>query len=380
MTQLDSRACEIERLKQLSHALQAQLQQEQERTEFLQEEHQKALTEVEALTEKINSPSIEQAIQKMAKEHSRLQREAAAVVAVRAELDAYRLRAGTILAETRKAKETIGERITEGLAEDRRCSMERMAKVHAEWNAEKEALEAGILGREDETKSTLEQVAELEQRSKQLRRRTAIARFGRAAAAYQQDLCLRSLQQDVRRERALGLRKLAREKEELDEEITSKREILNKAVRYEELEDERERKDNKKELKTLRDELEDLEDRIESLEERMKQKDILAESAAVAPPPLEEGERVRKWAEAAGSTGSANYKGATQRLQMRAANSVDEQETKQVQFVKNTPAGWKLSPEVPKSASAPTLPSIHGALQGLQERLQGCRIPSKFAA
>merc|ERR1711924_501259 len=52
---------------------------------------------------------------------------------------------------------------------------------------------------------------------------------------------------------------------------------------------------------------EQLEDRIEAIEGRMRQEEILAKTVDLVP--QSEGDRIRKWAEAAGGAGSVNFLG-----------------------------------------------------------------------
>jgi len=353
---------EIARLKEQAGFLEAELQREQQRTRTLQAEQEQAGDEVAKLQSKHADASSASAKQAMANEQDRLECEFATVAAARSKVEALRAKAAGPLAEIRDTKEAAGRRISENNAGEQRASDARVDVVSSAWHGEKEVLDQRIVVCKTKLASLHVEVDEARCHTRQLRRRTAIARLGRAAAGWRQQLGVQELQQKARRERAVGLRKLAREGEKIENEVTCRREALNKAVRLAELQDELLRKDRKAELTCLRDELRQLEDHIESVMERMRHQEILADTVAIVP--IEEGDRIRKWAEAAGGAGSANFRGAAYRLHMRSLMPGLDGED-----VARNDAGSKLR----GASSAPSLPSLRGGLQGLDDRIQGCR-------
>lgn len=350
------------RLKEQAGFLEAELQREQQRTRVLQAEREQADEEMAKLQSKLADPSTASAKQAMANEQERLEREAATVAAARAEVEAFRAKAAGLLAEIRFTKESTGRRISEVIAGEQRASDALVEVARSEWHCEKEVLDQQLDACKTKLASLHVEVKEARCHSRRLRRRTAIARLGRAASGWQHELGLQELQQKTRREKAVGLRKLAREGEKIDNEVTCRREALNKAVRLAKLKDEMLRKDRKAEMKCLRDELRQLEDHIESVEERMKHQEILADTVAIVP--IEEGDRIRKWAEAASGAGSANFRGAAHRLHMRSLTPGLDGED-----VARNDVGSKLR----GTSSTPSLPSLRGGLQGLDDRIQGCR-------
>jgi len=361
-------------LKEQASILEAELQREQQRTRTLQEEHEEANKEVLKLRSKLADPSALSAKKAMADEQARLDGEAATMAAAKAEVEAFRTKAAGLLAEIRMTKESTGRRISEVIAEEQTVSAARMEKASSEWHCEREALQHRFLASKTELASLCFQADEARCHTRRLRRRTAVVRLGRAVGTWRHELCVRELRHKARRERAAGLRKLTREGEEIENQVTHRREALNKAVRLAELEDEVVRKDGKAEIKGLRDELEQLEERIESVEERMKQQEILAEAVAIVP--IEEGDRIRKWAEAASGAGSANFRGATHRLQRRSLMAgLDGEDVVRNEVRKDGEDVLRYAvKKLRGSSSCPSsLPSLRGGLQGLEDRIQGCR-------
>lgn len=351
---------EIARLKEQAGFLEAELQREQQRTRTLQAEQEQAGKEVAKLQSKLADASSASAKQAMANEQDRLKCEAATVAAARAKVEALRATAAGLLAEIRDTKESAGRRISENIAGEQRASDARMGVASSTWHCEKEVLDQRVAVCKTKLASLHTEVDEARCHARRLKRRTAIARLGRAAACWRHEHCVQELQQKARRERAVGLRKLAREGEKIENEVTCRREALNKAVRLAELEDEMLRKDRKAEITSLRDELGQLEDHIESVMERMRHQEILSDTVAIVP--IEEGDRIRKWAEA--NAGSSNFRGAAHRLHMRSLMpGLDGDD------IARNDAGSKLR----GTSSAPSLPSLRGGLQGLDDRIQGCR-------
>jgi len=289
--------------------------------------------------------------------------EAAIVAAAKAEVEAFRATAARLLAQMRATEDGTAGRIAEVIGAEQKASQARMDKASSEWHCEKQVLDERILACEAQLPCLHGELEEARSRARRLRRRTACVRLGRAAAAWRHELSVRELKHKARRARAAGLRKMKREGEAMAQEVIRRREALNKAVRLAELEDGVVQKDSKAEMKCLRDELEQLEDHIESVEERMRHQEILADTVAIVP--LEEGDRIRKWAEVASSAGSANFREAKHRLHNRSLMLGLHGE----QNVVRRDIGGKLR----GSSSTPSLPSLRGGLQGLEDRIQGCR-------
>jgi len=281
----------------------------------------------------------------------------------RLEMVAHRAQASDLLAQTREARVCIGSRIDAAAAEYQRESHARLAEANSEWSREREVLDLQISTCQAAIAAHWAEDDEVRLRVCRLRRRTAVARIGRAGAAWKHETFVQAQRQKVRCARAVGLRKLNREKEKQTKEVNAQREALNKEVRRAEQEDENLRQDRAGEIKDLRDQVELLEDRIECVEERMKQKEILADAVDIVP--ISEGERMRRWAEAASCAGK--FKNASQRLQMRShvpGLGVEED---------NSWLNLRKTQQGSGSSSSPSLPQIQGGLRQLEAQMNDCR-------
>jgi len=378
----------IEVLKERSNVLQVELQEQQKRTQWLHANNQQAEQDVAKLRSQVAEAAAEGALQnideewalmwriKMSDENERLDAEATTVSAVKGEMEEHRAKVANLLAQMHSVRDSTSAQIEEALSELRSASSARVAQATSEWRSEKEVLCNQILTCKSELSSLRVEAEEARQRVRHLKRRTAAARLGRAAAAWQHELAVKGVWQKARREKASLLRKLAREREEIEKEVARHREALNREIRQAELADTRARKDRKNEFKALQDELEQLEDRIEAIEGRMRQEEILAKTVDLVP--QSEGDRIRKWAEAAGGAGSVNFLGAAHRLHRRALMpglDGEDDDTARVELGggRRPRAGGYDALVIGGSASAPTLPRLTGGLRQLEEQIQGCR-------
>jgi len=266
----------------------------------------------------------------------------------------HRAKVAELLAQMHAARYSVGQRIEDALVEHQRACSSRVEEAAAAWRSEQEVLSHRLCACESQLSSLREKGSEAEQHVHHL------ARLGRAAAAWKHEALIRGLQQKARRKRAAALRKLAREGEAVENEVTRRREALNKELRSIELADTKLREDRSDEIQALKDELEQWEDRAEAAEENLRQRDILADIA-----PIAEGDRIRRWAEAASGVGSVNFRGAANRLRNRTLMSSLEGE--------ESNARASGSRKLPSAASAPSLPRLRGGLQQLEDQMQRLR-------
>lgn len=305
------------------------------------------------------------ASQLLSDEQVRLDAEAQALAAAADEVESYREKVTQLLSELRSTQNSSSWRIKEELLEYQRVSSSRLDEATSVWQREQEVLQQRVSAHEAELSSLRKEVAETKRHLSHLRRRTALLRLGRAAASHRHEVRVREIQQKARREKATALRKLAREADKLEKEVADSQETLNKEVRRTEIIDKRARDASKDEIETLRDELEQCEDRIEATEQRLRQSEVLADAAQICPQ-LEEGDRIRRCAEAASFVGSVNFRDAANRLHRQMlAPELDADNVN----TRRRGAGRKLQ----GTASAPSLSQLRGGLQQLEDQMQGIR-------
>jgi len=296
----------------------------------------------------------------------RLDAEATAVAAARREMEARRGEAADLLANIRTTRENTSQLIEEGLAEQRGRSSAYLAEVKSQWKREQELLNRRIISGQAELSSIRDAATEAQQSALRLKIRTAVARLGRGAAAWQHDVRVQSLQQKARSARAVGLRKLTREGEEIEKKVTSCRESLNHEVRHEELLDERVRKDHRDEIKGLRDELQDVEQHIEYMQERTRQKGVLRDAVNMVQ--LSEGDRIQRQAEASG-------RDAAPRVHMGALMpGFAGEESDAISRLDWRQEAARITGKKHRgTVSAPCLPGLQGGLRQLEGQIQGRR-------
>jgi hypothetical protein len=358
-------ADEIQRLKEQSRKLEEELELQKEATARCHAQQEKVEEDTTKLRAKVADADAARASQLLADEQVRLDAEAQALAAATDEVESYRMKAAQLLSELRSTQASSSPRIKEELLQYQRASTSRVHQATLAWQSEQEVLRERLDNCEAELSSLRIECNDAKKDVSQLQRRTALLRLGRAAATHKHEVRMRNLEQKARREKAIMLRKLARQAEELEKEVALRKETLNKEVRRTEIIDKRSRDAGKDEIESLRDELEQLEDRIEAMEHRLRQNEVLSEAAEICPQ-LDEGDRVRRCAEAASFAGSVNFRNAANRLHWRALapGSADGENVIHTQT-----GGRKLQ----GSASAPCLPQLRGGLQQLESQMQNIR-------
>lgn len=359
-------AQEIARLKEQSEALHAEFEREQDLTQTLQARAEKADEEVANLGAKAAELSADRAVEAMREEHRRLDKQAFEAAAAKADMESHRSQAAELLAEIRNTQVSARRQIDDTLTELKFASNARIEAASQAWRDEQELLGRRIQECTSEVVSLQASAINARHRVGHARRRTAVARLGRAAARWKQEVCIKGMRQERRRTKAAALRKLNREQEEIDEEVTRCREALNTEIRRAEKEDKRVSEEHRGEIKGLRAELEQLEDRIEAAEERRKQKVLLAKAVNVAP--ISEADRVKRWADAVSGVGCDSFQGAARRLRGRAlAPGFGEDD--------EHGADASGSRRLRNTASAPSLHRLMGGLRQLEEQMKGHDLP-----
>jgi DNA repair exonuclease SbcCD ATPase subunit len=308
---------QVAKLKEACRALEAQLEKEQERSHQLNLQRQSAEQEVDKLRFAVTMAEEMKAkqSQSLKEEHLRLDAEAAAFEVVKAELEAVRSEAAELMQQMSDVRGSTGARIKDALGKERAAREASIEETRSEWVAEKKSLDDRLTQAAAELGLIQSKSSEAAQHVSHLRKRMAAARFGRAAAEWKHRCRVKAMRDKWRRAKAAGLRKLGAEREELDDEVTRRREALNQNIRQTQANDSKIRDAFKAEHEDLKSELQQLEQRIVAAEERKRQKVQLAEVVKIEQ--ISEGERIRRWAEAMSGMGSSSFASASRRLGVR---------------------------------------------------------------
>lgn len=373
-------AVELELLKEQHEKLVAEHWSQREERLRADEALAKALQDLEESKKKKRELSLLQERRALAavQERARLDQEARDVLKSREEIRDLRQQVFSLVKTIKEADNTVQIRVKQAVAElkedYKRRYQQQKDEDHQEAlraDAEQEALNAQILEKEAELAELRKKELEERTRTAALRRRLALAKISRAAAVWMGECRAAKEADKARREEAAELRRMARAKEDWDQQVVQRSLDLAKELKAEAFRHKQTRDEWAATLAEIAAEVRAVKERTAKTKEKLLQKAALAESVSIVA--VSEAERAVQHAEAA--LGSPRYAGARRRRDIRGMvpglsginpEEKDEDEDdiqallRRGEEVLN--GGFGGSP-VPK-------PVIEGSLRGVQERLR----------